>query len=287
MFGYLVASPECLTEDDFARYQACYCGLCRSLGKRYNQAARLTLTYDMTFLVLLLNSLYEPEESSGHSRCLRHPRTGRDWWQSEITDYAVDMNLALAYYKCLDDWEDDSSLPARAEAGLLKSAMTEIRARWPRQCEAMQKSIRELHEVEKLGGYHPDEAAACFGTLMAEIFVLKDDRWQQALRCMGNALGRFIYLLDAALDLDKDTRKNSYNPFRRYYGCADNEQRFREILQMTLGDCIAAFDYLPLVQDTDILKSVLCAGLWTEFERKFCPEKAKEKRKENEGTHSA
>ena len=65
MFGYLVADPALLSEEESARYRACYCGLCRSIRERYGEAAGLSLTYDMTFLVLLLDSLYEPETAAG------------------------------------------------------------------------------------------------------------------------------------------------------------------------------------------------------------------------------
>ena len=73
MFGYLVADTGKLTEEEFARYRACYCGLCRSIRERHGQNAGLALTYDMAFLVLLLSSLYEPETDSSASRCSVHP----------------------------------------------------------------------------------------------------------------------------------------------------------------------------------------------------------------------
>ena len=73
MFGYLVAEPGLLTEEELGRYRACYCGLCRSLRERHGRLARLSLTYDMTFLVLLLSSLYEPEETGGEGTCIAHP----------------------------------------------------------------------------------------------------------------------------------------------------------------------------------------------------------------------
>ena len=111
MFGYLVAEPGLLTEAEYARYRGCYCGLCRAIKDRWGQLARLSLTYDMSFLCLLFGSLYEPEETAGEGKCLPHPIEARAWWKSEFTDYAADMNVALAYLKCLDDWEDDGNPP--------------------------------------------------------------------------------------------------------------------------------------------------------------------------------
>ena len=276
MFGYLTADTATLTEEQLKRYQACYCGLCRSLEKRHGQLSRLTLNYDVTFLVLLLSSLYEPAETAGESTCIRHPKTPQPWINNEICDYAADVNLALAYLKCLDDWEDEGSLPALAQARVLRPGYQRVQKAYPRQCTAMEQALKDLHAIEKENREAPDAAAACFGRLMAELFVYKEDRWADTLRHMAHALGRFLYLMDACMDLDSDTLHNNYNPFRRYYRRPDNEQRFRDILKMQLGECVFYFDKLPLVQDAGLLKNILCAGLWARFDRKFKVDERKE-----------
>ena len=268
MFGFLTARTDLLDEERAARYKACYCGLCRSLRSRRGLSAALTLNFDMSFLVLLLSSLYEPEEKGGSDPCLVHPFSERGWFSSEISDYAADMNVALGYLKCLDNWRDDGSLLSVAEAGLLKRAWSEIREEYPRQCRAMDDSILTLGEIERENREAPDEAAAAFGSLMGELFVLRDDRWSASLRAMGDALGRFLYIMDACVDLDADTVRNRYNPFRRRYGL-ENGQYFRDILQMLLGECLRHYDRLPLVRDRDILDNILCAGVWAQFEKKY------------------
>ncbi len=268
MFGTLVAQSALLGEDRAARYRACYCGLCRSLRSRRGLSSALTLNYDMSFLVLLLSSLYEPEERAGNEPCLVHPFRPRPWFSCEITDYAADMNVALGYLKCLDDWNDDGSLPAVAEAGLLRRSYEEIRALYPRQCGAMEASIRSLGELERAGNESPDETAAAFGSLMAALFDYRGDRWSRDLRAMGDALGRFVYIMDACLDLDADTVRNRFNPFRRRYGL-ENGTYFRDILSMLLGEALRHYDRLPLVQDKDILDNILCAGVWARFEKKY------------------
>jgi len=274
MFGYLVAEPGLLTEAEYARYRGCYCGLCRNIKDRWGQLARLSLTYDMTFLCLLFGSLYEPEETTGEGKCLPHPIEARAWWKSEFTDYAADMNVALAYLKCLDDWEDDGNPAALAESRLFKSAYEQIETRWPRQCEAIRRALTQLHALEKNRIEDADAAAAAFGELMGEILVFREDRWQEPLRQLGCALGRFIYVMDAVMDLDADAARNRYNPFRRYYGLPDNARRFEDILKMLLGDCLFWFDKLPLVQDLGLLQNILCEGLWTQFKKRYSKEES-------------
>ena len=274
MFGYLTARTDLLDDERSARYKACYCGLCRSLRSRSGLSAGLTLNYDMSFLVLLLSSLYEPEERADCESCIVHPFKARPWFSNEITDYAADMNVALGFLKCMDNWDDDGSLLAVAEAGLLRRAGSSVRERWPRQCRALEDALAALAEIESERRDSPDEAAAAFGALMGELFVLRDDRWSPTLRAMGDALGRFLYIMDACMDLGADTLRNRYNPFRRRYGL-ENAAYFRDILQMLLGECLKQYDRLPLVRDRDILDNILCAGVWAQFDRKY-PSEAKE-----------
>lgn len=269
MFGYLVAADGVLEPDQLRRYRAVYCGLCRSLQRCFGQGARLTLTYDMTFLVLLLSSLYEPEEALSERRCPRHPLEKHPYSVSEISDYAAHMNLALAYLKCRDDWKDERRLTALAEARTLERAYRETARLYPRQCGAMAQALDALTKLEESGTEDPDAAAACFGKLMEEIFVLREDRWSDTLRHMANALGRFLYLIDAAVDLDEDAKSGSYNPFRSLAGREDNAQRFAEILKLSLGECLFWFDRLPLVQDVGLMQNILCVGLWLRFNQKY------------------
>lgn len=268
MFGNLTAQTELLTPEQLARYRACYCGLCRSLKERHGQLGRLTLSYDLCFLVLLLDSLYEPETRQGDEPCIAHPRQARPWQRSEWSDYGADMTIALAYYKCLDDWQDDASLLALAESAALRGSFRRVQALWPAQCAAIEQALAALSAVEKADVPDPDGAAGCFGALMAALFAPRQDRWAPRLQQLGDALGRFLYLLDACLDLEKDALLGRYNPLRRRYGM-DNAAHFRDLLRLLLADAVRAFDALPLVQDVSLMQNILCAGVWAGFDKQF------------------
>ena len=120
MFGYVVVNRPELKFREFDVYRAYYCGLCHSLSKRHGLSGQLTLSYDMTFLVILLSSLYEPEHSVTSKRCIVHPLKRQNIISSEFTDYVADMNVILSYFKCLDDWHDDRSVLKLAYSKLLK-----------------------------------------------------------------------------------------------------------------------------------------------------------------------
>ena len=261
MFGYVTASVKELDREQKQRYNEVYCGICRRIRVQSSQVARLGLSYDMAFLALLLMSLYEPEEDRGRRACLLHPVKPKPWVDNKFIRYAADMNVALAYYNCLDDWQDDGKVSAKLLAEAFEKCYRDIEKQYPRQCGAIRNCIRELNRLEKQICPNPDEPAGIFGDLMAELFVYEEDLWSSALRNMGRALGRFIYLLDAAVDYDKDKRKGKYNPYLAM-GMDKDWARWEEYLVMTMGRCTASFEMLPLVQDKALLDNILYSGVW-------------------------
>ncbi|MGN1286860.1 MAG: DUF5685 family protein [Bradyrhizobium sp.] len=262
MFGYVVANPDSLTESELARYRGCYCGLCRTLKRRHH--SHLTLTYDMTFLVLLLGSLYEPAERAGQMRCAAHPLREHSFWTSEFTDYGADMNLALAYHNCMDDWRDERKLSRWLLAASLRRRYLWVRERYPRQCGAMEACMERLAEIERTGG-SADEAAGCFGALMGELFVWKEDLWSGILRRMGAALGRFIYMMDAVMDLESDEKHGRYNPIRQTAPDSVLRTEPETALAMLLAECRNEFEKLPLVLDCALERKILSDGVWQKF----------------------
>lgn len=264
MFGYVSANWKELTKQQQQRYQAVYCGICRQIRARSGNIARLSLSYDIAFLALLLMSLYEPEETAGKSGCFLHPAKPRPWLDNQYIRYAADMNVALAYYDLLDDWHDDGKRTAKWMAGAYEPYLEDIRRRYPEQCQTMAHSIAKLSSLERDGCDNPDLTAGAFGELMARLFVWEEDMWTPTLMQMGDALGRFIYLLDAALDYDKDKRKGKYNPFLAM-GTGKDPARWQEYLVLTMGRATAAFEKLPLVQDKPLLDNILYSGVWVAY----------------------
>lgn len=268
MFGYVVANRDRLTDAQRERYQGCYCGLCHSLGERYGSLQRAALNYDMTFLVLLLSSLYEPEETASSARCSVHPLRSHSFWQTEVTTYAADMNIALAYHNCMDDWHDDKAWKSLLLAGLFRSGAHRVRTGYPTQWNAITCCLDRLKEIEAVDLQDPDAGANAFGDLMGTLFSWRDDRWSPVLRQLGSALGRFIYLMDAVMDLEADLKNGSYNPFRSRAETGLTPEDLRPVLRLLIGECADAFERLPLVQDLDLLRNILYSGVWCRFPKK-------------------
>ncbi len=269
MYGYIrVYKPE-LKFREYDIYRACYCGLCDALHDNYSSIARWTLSYDMTFLILLLSGLYEPEEQSQECRCAAHPLHRQLHLRSEISDYAAGMSILLYHEKCMDDWLDERKISRKAAADVLRTAYCKARQIYPEKAVLIDKQLKELHEIEQKPAANPELPASCFGTLLGELFVWKQDEWADSLRKIGFYLGKYIYLLDAYDDLEKDRKKHCYNPLLPAY---EQEFAFHEnceqLLRMMMAECAAEFERLPILKYADILRNVLYAGIWQSFYQK-------------------
>ena len=125
-----------------------------------------------------------------------------------------------------------------------------------------------LKKCEERGEENIDITARYFGELMAELFAYKKDVWEKPLKRMGFYLGKFIYIMDAYDDVEKDLESGSYNAFAKLYGQADFEERCREMMNFVLAECTAQFEWLPCIEDANILRNILYAGVWQKIDKK-------------------
>lgn len=298
MFGFVVADAGALSEEEKERYRAVYCGLCLALRDRYGQLSRACLTYDLTFFVLLCNSLHEPVETQGASHCVMHPAPAapRPWARSTWIDYAADLSVALAYHKVLDDIADDGALKARAAERLLAGAYERARTRIPEQCAEIERAMATIRTIEEAGrsnedalsggagtacdspfsadatdtvlAFDPDAAAHEFGRMLGRLFTHNQGSWTKTMEELGRGLGRFIYLMDAAVDFDDDAASGSYNPF---VALGSDAEAVRATLALAAADAAAPYERLPLVQDAHLMDSILYSGVWAQFNKTHPP----------------
>lgn len=287
MFGYIVVNQAEMKYKEFEEYHKYYCGLCKILKERYGARGQLSLSYDMTFLVLLLTGLYEPENVIGKRRCVPHPFEKHGYITNQYSEYVADMNVILTYYKCLDDWTDEKKLAKKLYADLLLRKNREIRQLYEQKMQNISKHLQAIYTLEQEKSQDLDALAGHFGYVMAEICAMKDDIWKEDLSSLGYYLGRFIYILDAYDDLEKDIKKENFNPLISrladvsHGGIIDmaenaeiTEQQWtwmekwvQEILTMEVAECAKAFERLPILENVEILRNILYSGIWGGFYR--------------------
>ena len=267
MFGYIRVWPKELKLKEFDIYRSYYCGLCHALKKQYGRTGQILLNYDMTFLAILLSALYESSETLKKRRCALHPARPHEERSSEMTDYAADMTILLSYEKAVDDWQDDRSPKGLWLKERLKKRAEEAAQRWPRQAECLRENVEALRAAEKRGACGIDEVSNLTGNFLAELFVREEDIWQSDLRRMGFFLGKFIYLMDAWTDRDRDRKKGSYNLFveREKQGVPCSHEEVKQILTDMMAQSASAFERLPILENAAILRNILYAGVWSQY----------------------
>ena len=266
MFGYIIPNYDELKVRELKEYRQYYCGLCRCLKERYGIKGQITLTYDMTFLGLLLTSLYESEITVKSCRCVAHPAKRHEYIQSEYMYYAADMNILLMYYKCLDDWKDEHKVIKAGYAGLLKRAGSKVKEKYPDKAARIQDGLDKLSMAEKEKNPVLDEVAGYFGDICSSLFVYKKDEWSEDLSRIGYFIGKFIYLLDAYEDLEDDINEGRYNPYIMMCKEDGFDEKVRQILVMMMSEVGRAFERLPILENVQILKNIIYSGVWCRYD---------------------
>ena len=263
MFGYVRPALEKLSPEEQTRYQALYCGLCRTLGRRYGTASRMILNYDFTFLAALLSGGIDLEER----RCLVHPVHRRPSARPDgAMELAADCSVILAYWQLSDHIADTDGAKRRgyqAARLMLKGAYGQAAAVRPMFDAATRQELGRLGRLEAAGCATLDEPADTFATLLQGVAAeVPDPVGQRVLAQFLYHLGRWIYLVDALDDLQDDAASGNYNPillrFQLNGGVLPPEARQAMVstLDASIRQMAAAYElwdfgvWSPLIQAT-------------------------------------
>ncbi|MBR0091653.1 MAG: hypothetical protein IJP92_08135 [Lachnospiraceae bacterium] len=270
MFGYITVNKPELKIREFERYHAYYCGVCRDLRALFGPVGQMTLSYDLTFIAVLLTALYEPKQHAEYTRCVIHPVQRHPMLRNDYTAYAAKMNLLMAWHKAEDDVIDAGSAKGKALEALLRRGYRKIVKEYPVKCKLIRQRLKRIRQMEREESTDIDAVAGAFGEIMAEVLVMRKDVWEPYLHRLGFFLGKFVYLMDAVDDIEEDLKKENYNPLKDIWN-NDNEhfyERCRVMLTMMMEQTARAFEALPVLRDAELLRNVIYSGVWVRFEAK-------------------
>lgn len=295
MFGYVRAYKPDMRVREYEVYKAVYCTLCRQLGRAYGPFARMTLSYDFTFLALLHLSLQEDCTGFERRRCAFNPLKKCNYCKRTGTsmDFAAAAAMIMLYYKIQDNIQDSGfwrSLGYRLLRPLFSRAKKKAAKLYP-QVEALTaKYIADQAALERAGCKSLDQAAEPTAAALSALCVFcgRSETDKRVLERMGYCIGKWVYLLDAAADLEEDLRAGSYNPLSAGESITGGEEgetafikRARERAKATLNVCVAeackAFELLPVKRYEEILANILYLGLPDSQKRALSDEKAEQK----------
>ena len=266
MFGYVRINKMDLTFREFDYYKGYYCGLCKYLKENHGEVSRLSLNYDITFLIVILTALYKLDSDITYERCIANPLKKKMRIVNEITEYAASMNILLSYYKLEDNLYDDNGIKDKLAYELYKGKLKKAYEKYPQKAEYIKQQLGNLRELEKQESKSIDKVSNTFGNLMGEIFVYKKDEYEQNLRNIGFNLGKYIYILDAYEDLEEDNKKGRYNPFIDYIDKKEElKNKVDMLISMSLGMVAKNIENLNLEFNKAIIDNIIYSGVYLRY----------------------
>lgn len=269
MLGYVKAFKPEMKIKDYELYRGVYCSLCRALGRLYSPFAQLFLSYDFAFAAVLRLATGERGCVFSKKRCPYNPAKICMICKSrEELDFCAHAVIITVYYKIKDNLHDGG-----IKSKLLSTLVYPVIALMHRKAvrlapqidEIIGESMQSQALAEKKDGVCLDEAAHASADALGKVMALGfDGERKNSLYSLGYMIGRYVYILDAADDLEDDLKNGSFNPFRAEYGekCdADFALRVREILNLTQSSALDALDSLEKKRFEDILENIILDGL--------------------------
>lgn len=278
MFGYIRTYNPQLRLCEIEAYKAVYCGLCHHLGKRFGPIARLTLSYDFTFLALLDIALREEEVTAQVGRCAFNPLKKVSFIPpSSSVAYACDMAQMVLFHKLWDDIVDNGfwkGLGARLGLLLVKQGYHQAAKRYPELGILMTEAMARQAIIEQEKTACLDEACQPTADILSTILgaLAHTPRERRILERLGLMLGRYIYLADAMDDLEEDQKAGRYNPFLLDFTISNDERRGAGMasLYLTIAEAGAAYELLEVRRFESILENIFFMGLRAQADQLCC-----------------
>lgn len=275
MFGYIKPYKPELKVKEFDTYQAVYCGLCRQLGEAFGPFAKLTLSYDFTFLAMAAMALREEFCGFGKARCMANPLKKKVCAvPCGDLSFAAGCAMILFYHKLRDNIADTrgpKKLPYYLLLPFAAGARKKAVKRWPEVDGIFSQMMREQAELEAARTPSVDRAAEPTAAAMSRMVQLlaEDETQKRVLARFGYLLGRWIYLMDALDDLEDDRKSGGYNAFLLRLGDEPpTDEKLRElreygkgVLNVTVAEMGVTYELLELRRYKSILDNILYLGL--------------------------
>lgn len=273
MFGYVTPCKMEMKIKDFELFRAYYCGLCKSIQKYYGNLPRLALNYDMTFLAVLIDGLNNSRIETKTHRCYANKFNKKSYVISnDALEYAAFMNVALVYFKLVDDKNDDKSIKGTTFSLFLKRYFKKFPPHLQDKVTVIEENLSALAKMEGSNDkFSIDEISHPFANLTGEIFSsYRSENNKEPLYWLGYNLGKWIYLIDAVDDLEKDIKDKKFNPllkaldYKNEGFFAFKEKILKRVefnLITTARLTVENLEKLSLYKNIDIIYNVLELGL--------------------------
>lgn len=293
MFGYIRVDQANLLGKEYEAYKGIYCSLCKQLGKDYSVFARFILSYDCTFYAMLALDLAPTPPCYRQGRCRFNPLKKCHYAESDTKalSLAAALSVISAYYKLMDNLHD-SPWYRRLVWHLIQPFFSNWRKkaakRYPEIDDSVKKMMENQWRAEDDPGCILDQAAEPTAVMLGEMCALlteqidlrqnlDNQRAKRILSATGYFIGRWIYLIDAADDYQKDQKEHNFNPFLLpSVTAAELAPYMKASLNHALSEALLSYGLLEKGRYDSIIQNVLtvsCVNIQNKIIDKYDPKK--------------
>lgn len=275
MFGYIKVDSANLLGKEYEAYKGIYCTLCRQLGEDYSVFARFILSYDCTFYAMLALDLAEKPPCYEQGRCRFNPFKKCHYAQTETAAFSLAAALSVisAYYKLKDNLLDSpwyKRIIYRLVQPFFASWRKKAMIRYPEIEESVSKMMDEQLKAEHDPDCVLDMAAQPTANMLGEMCALLTERIplrdpldlrsvKRIYQALGYYMGRWIYLIDAADDLEKDQKHHNFNPFL-LENTDSSVENIEGLLNHALSEALLSYGLYDKGRYDSIIQNVLCVS---------------------------
>jgi len=287
MYGYITPDKPYLYMKDYALFRAFYCGTCKHLSRHYGQFPRLTTNYDITFLEAFVFSYENVTPEYMQKACVLGPFQKKPMVKScELLDKLVAFNVLLSYHNLADDVIDGEGLKKMLPKGMLRRGYKKARKKLPELDGIIREEYENLRALEQANVASFDRAADPFGNMMKRCIAKLVTAPSESLADFSYHIGKFIYLIDALDDLEKDAKKHAYNPFLAMWEWTDRAEflqahgeEIRQGIEIAINRAKNAYAAMGLTLGKNLLDNLLSRGLSRKLDMVYdgCKKAAKER----------
>lgn len=279
MLGYVKAFKPEMKIKDYELYRGIYCSLCRALGRLYSPIAQLFLSYDFAFAAVLRLAAGESGCTFIKKRCPYNPaKKCMICGSKKELDFCAHAVIITVFYKVKDNLHD-AGVKSKLLAALIFPIVWLMHKKAARLAPDIDgiigDSMKKQAEIEEKENIGIDEAAHPSADALGKVMALGfDGERKNSLYSLGYMVGRFVYILDAADDLEDDVKSGSFNPFKAEYDDIGDEsvrkefaERARGMFNLTQSSALDALDSVEKKRFENILKNIVLDGLTLSAEK--------------------
>ncbi len=270
MFGYVLPDKPYLYMKDDTLFNALYCGICKSIGSELGQIPRFTLSYDMAFMSCLAHNIMGVDVKIEKRRCIAHTIKKRPIAEpDEISKMLANLNVILAYYKLKDDKADENK--GNFKSSLFKKAYKKAKNNYREFDNIVKECYENLVKLEKENCESVDVVSDCFAQMLSNASIVVFDKYSnEYTKNLLYGIGKWIYLIDALDDYDKDIKNNNFNVFKNIYKANDYKSLISEhesdisyIFNSVFMLIAENFKNIKTYYNTDLVTNIITRGIPT------------------------